>query len=379
MGDAPAKTTIVHVTLLHRADDVRIYHKECLTLVRAGYDVHLFAPDAPDTTGPVVFHNIPPVTSRFASIRMAKRLWVVWNMACRLEACIWHFHDTELLPVAIALKLTGRNVIYDVHEDAPQDALSIAVGRPIAGRVIFLGRKFCELAAKRLLDGFVCATPSILKRFPPQRSVLVRNYPIPEKFEPNASTRPYRDRANVVVYTGGVTRYRGLEQMLAAMDLLPAELDARLIVAGQFGRGIKDQVHALPGADRVAFHGWQGWEAIADMLSQARVGLVVLQPRPEYRDSLPVKLFEYMAAGIPVIASDFPQWRQIVGPAACGLLVDPMDPAAIAEAIRFFLSNPTEAERMGRNGRQAVEQHYKWQTEAQELLGLCRRLCPSPA
>lgn len=376
MGSTPDSMKVVHVTVFHRSDDVRIYHKECLTLSGVGYDVHCLVPDAPDVIGPVVFHDLPRGTSRFGLIRMAKCLWGVWRLARRLKACIWHFHDTELLPVAVALRLTGGTVIYDVHEDAPQEALLIAVDRPVVGICLFLGRKLCELLARLVLDGFVCATPSILKRFPPRRSALVRNYPIAENFQTIASTRRYSNRANIVVYVGGVTKHRGIVQMLAAMDMLPDELAAHLTIAGQLGRSIKGRVEALPGAHRATFLGWQGWDAVADLLSRARVGLVVLQPRPGYRDSLPVKLFEYMAAGIPVVTSDFPRWREIVGSADCGLLVDPTDVPAIAQAVEYLLANPTEAERMGRNGQQAVERHYQWRTEAEELLEIYRWLCP---
>jgi glycosyltransferase involved in cell wall biosynthesis len=99
-------------------------------------------------------------------------------------------------------------------------------------------------------------------------------------------------------------------------------------------------------------------------------GLVTLHPTPAYLDSLPVKMFEYMSAGLPVIASDFPLWREIIEGNDCGLCIDPLDPAAIAAAIDALVSNPARAEQMGRNGRAAVEQHFNWANEERKLLQL---------
>ena len=103
------------------------------------------------------------------------------------------------------------------------------------------------------------------------------------------------------------------------------------------------------------------------------VGLVVLHPTRNYLDALPVKMFEYMAAGLPVIASDFPLWRKIIDGAGCGLLVDPLDPQAIAEAIDWVLAHPEEAEAMGRRGREAVEAIYNWERESETLVNLYKQ------
>jgi hypothetical protein len=108
--------------------------------------------------------------------------------------------------------------------------------------------------------------------------------------------------------------------------------------------------------------------SVANLLSRVRLGLLMLQPEPNFRNAMPIKLFEYMAAGIPVIASDFPLWRQIIGEAGCGLLVDPQDPQAIAHAMEYLLSHDAEAEAMGRRGRQAACELYNWNSEERILL-----------
>ena len=109
-------------------------------------------------------------------------------------------------------------------------------------------------------------------------------------------------------------------------------------------------------------------DRVRQVLSRSMAGLVTLHPIINYIDALPVKMFEYMSAGIPVIASDFPLWREIIQGDDCGLLLDPLNPAAIAHAIDYLVSHPEEAQRMGKNGRTAVETKYNWTMEEKKLL-----------
>jgi glycosyltransferase involved in cell wall biosynthesis len=113
---------------------------------------------------------------------------------------------------------------------------------------------------------------------------------------------------------------------------------------------------------------------VESVFARSMAGLVTLQPVKNYIDALPVKMFEYMSAGIPVIASNFPLWREIISKNDCGLLVNPLDAGAIAKAIDYMVLNPKEAERMGRNGRKAVETHYNWNQEEKNLLNFYEKI-----
>ena len=126
----------------------------------------------------------------------------------------------------------------------------------------------------------------------------------------------------------------------------------------------------MRGWDRVEELGTLGRSEVAQLFGQVSAGLVIFLPEPNHVEAMPNKLFEYMSAGIPVIASDFPLWHGIVEGAGCGLLVDPLDPRAIAGAIEHLLTHPEEAEAMGRRGRQAVERWYNWENEESKLLQL---------
>jgi glycosyltransferase involved in cell wall biosynthesis len=152
-----------------------------------------------------------------------------------------------------------------------------------------------------------------------------------------------------------------------------------LTLGGSFSEAaLETEVAALPGWSRVRALGHLDRAGVAGVMGRACAGLVTLLPTASYRDALPVKMFEYMAAGIPVIASDFPRWRAIVDAAECGLCVDPRDPAAIAAAIDRLAGDAALVRWMGANGRRAVEQHYNWRHEAQKLLRFYDDLCRHP-
>jgi glycosyltransferase involved in cell wall biosynthesis len=162
--------------------------------------------------------------------------------------------------------------------------------------------------------------------------------------------------------------------MIDAVELA-RESGAVLRLAGQFTVG-SDETAAKthPGWERVKFDGWVTREQVADILMSVRAGLVVLKPVEHEMLTYPIKLFEYMAAGVPVISSDFPLWREIVEQAGCGLLVDPQNNQAIAEAINWMIHNPHNAQVMGENGRRAVMENFNWESEVKTLLEVYERL-----
>lgn len=369
--------TVVHVTIMHRPLDVRIFDKECRTLAEAGYDVHLAVHGAAnEVVSGVVLHEIPLPSSRVRGLRGVQRLRSALVTARALRPMVCHLHDAELIPVGIVLKRGGVRVVYDAHEDRPRQIVALA-GTSRKARVMAYARSraisMLERLAGRVFDGFIAATPTIGQRFPPRRTAVVRNLPRLEEFDSAEAAVPYRDRPNILVYAGGLSTARGLREMAKAIDLVPPRLEARLLLLGEpTNEEAQLELARLAERREVEITGWQSRPALVRRLLHSKIGLLLLHPTPNYLPSLPIKLFEYMAAGLPVVASDFPRWREIVEVEQCGLLVDPLDPNAIAEAVRFLLQHPDEAEQMGDRGRRAVEERYEWSSEEESLLGFYR-------
>jgi len=227
-----------------------------------------------------------------------------------------------------------------------------------------------EDAACRRFSGLIAATPTIAERFYPinANTVVVHNFPMIDEIAPNVDL-PWNERPRAVAYIGSISERRGIREILQALTLLPSGSPAQMMLAGPFSPNeLPTELAKQPGWTRVQYLGMLDRPSVANLLSRVRLGLLVLQPEPNFVNARPIKLFEYMAAGIPVIASDFPLWRQIIGEAGCGLLVDPHDPQAIARAMEYLLSHDAEAEAMGRRGRKAACELYNWDSQERVLL-----------
>jgi len=273
--------------------------------------------------------------------------------------------------VGLLLKLRGKRVVYDVHENVP-DCVKTYVPVSLGGLAAWLAQ-ITEHVGWVFFDGVVAATGTIAKRFPVEKTITVQNFPIPDELVSDNHHLPYVERRPLIAYVGGINVIRGLREMLEAMTIIPATFQACLAIAGSFeSLELEDEARNSPGWERVEYLGWQSREQVAALLGNARMGLVLYHPVPVHEGAQPNTLFDYMSAGIPVVASDFPLWREIVEGSKCGLVVDPSDAKAISEAIRWLLEHPVEAETMGLRGREAVRSRFNWNKEAEKLLGLYR-------
>lgn len=364
-------TKIAHLTSVHVPLDIRIFHKECKTLARAGYEVVLIVPRDQTCTCEIIdgvrVLSVPKPTNRRE--RMTRTLWSVYRAALREHADAYHFHDPEMMIVGFLLKLQGKRVVYDVHEDIPRQIMTRHwIPRRLRG-IVSRGVETMELAGTRLWDGIVAVTPTIARRFPADKTILVQNFPIRDELIPVAPL-PYHTRPALVAYVGKIEGVRGAREMVRTMAALPSSIDIRFAMAGEFAHnGLKNELRQEPGWNRTHPLGWLTRPEIATLLARARIGLVVLHPVENYIDAQPIKLFEYMAAGMPVIASDFPRWRALIGDIRCCLFVDPLDPCAIAQAIRWLLEHPDEAAAMGQRGQAAVRDVFNWEAEGARLVG----------
>ena len=363
------KAKIVHLTSVHSPFDPRIFHKECITLAKAGYDVVLVASHERDEmSAGVRIRGVPKVDNRWQ--RASYTVHHVYQTALAESAQIYHFHDPELIPVGMMLKLHGKRVIYDVHEDLPRQIVSKAwIPRRLRGMT---GKVAAALEAigARLFDGIIAATPTIAARFPPDKTVVVRNFP---DIGGLACIEPrlYTGRPNLIAYVGGLETLRGIKEMAKAIAIVPEMHSARLVLAGTFSPlELESEISQMPGWARIDFLGWQPHEVIGEILSKARIGMNILYPVPNYYfQPYSTKMFEYMAFGIPIIVSHFPPWKAFLEEIGCALFVDPLDPVAVAEAISWLLEHPERAREMGEHGRELVLTRYNWLYESQNLLG----------
>jgi len=361
---------VCHLSSAHRGLDMRIYHKECVSLARAGYETHLVitassAEVRQAAAQSVTLHALPPARGRLA--RMSKQAWLCYRMARNLNAEIYHFHDPELIPYGMLLKLLGKHVIYDVHEDLPRDILDKEWIPLWMRKLVARASETVEHVGARWFFDIVAATPFIARRFRrvSPGAINVNNYPMPDELAPPGGSSQRRKQ---VCYAGGIERIRGLKIIVETLPLVP---DVRLVLCGRFSDpDFEDELRGMPGWQQVDYLGYVDRPQLQRVMSESMAGLVTLMPVPGYVDANPTKMFEYMSAELPVIASDFPLWRQILEDAGAGICVDPQSPQAIASAISSIMHNPDEAARMGRGGRAAIIGKYNWPKELETLLHL---------
>jgi glycosyltransferase involved in cell wall biosynthesis len=292
--------------------------------------------------------------------------------ALEIDCDLYHLHDPELLPAGLRLKRHGNRVIFDAHEDLPRQILSKPYLHPALRKGVSLAANAIERFACRRLNIVVAATPTIRKKF--QRlgidAIDINNFPLLGELDTDIG---WEQKTSEVCYVGGIGAIRGIKEVVSAMALCRSA--ARLNLAGGFPeKQVKVEVEAMPGWVRVNELGFLTREQVRETLGRSVAGIVTFLPFPNHIDAQPNKMFEYMSAGLPVIASHFPLWREIIEGNNCGICVDPRDPAAIASAIDRLVENPDLAQDMGTNGRRAVHERYNWAAEEKKLVTLYQRL-----
>lgn len=367
---------IVHITTVHTPFDNRIFQRQCCTLAAAGYETVLIVnhTEALELNG-VRIHPLPSTPKRFA--RMTLGVYNAFKAALREKASIYHFHDPELIPAGLALRLLGKKVVYDIHEDYTTAILQREY-MPLALRFV-VSTLFAFF--ERFTSGFfalVLAERYYAKRFPKGHQVL--NYArLPQLDEHTLTTRIKHDNIRLI-YTGNIKVYRGAFTHAQILQQLPT---AELCMIGRCSTDLAQQITASIGTDSTRLHlegvgSYVPHERITNYYLQEQwtAGLAVF-PRNQHTIKKELtKIFEYMVYAIPIVCSDFPNLRHIVEGAACGLCVDPANPQAIAAAIQWLADNPEAAQQMGENGRRAVQEKYNWTSESEKLIQLYHTLAP---
>jgi glycosyltransferase involved in cell wall biosynthesis len=370
-----------HVAMLVRnryTNDTRV-EKEARTLVAAGHRVTVVADAGPGLParetrgGSEVIRvarrgpNLPGLRFLLHDLRLARRLRA-------LRPTVLHAHDSNaLVPVGLAARGLRVPFVYDAHD--------LWLGRPRRerSRLYFALNQLYYGIVERLLVPRAVATltvsPPIVEhlrdRYHLRDVRLVANYP---DVDGEVTRRELRDLpggdaidpdAPIVLYLGGLMAGRGLEQLVDAVGLVPS---VQLVLLGS---GVLEDSLLSRAAERgarvhllapVPPSEVEAYASSADLGVNAIVG-------SSLNDSyaLPNKLFHYMAAGLPVVASDFPHVRDIVEGARCGVMADTRRPEAIADAIRRILADPDEAAAMGARGRAAVADRFNWSASASVL------------
>jgi glycosyltransferase involved in cell wall biosynthesis len=372
-------TRVVHVSVVHQADDPRICERECRSLVEAGYEVCYLAPGTPATRDRygVLFRPLPK--------RPRSRRWLgareVLAAVRALRPEVVHVHDPELLMLFPVLRRFVPRLVYDMHEYVPEQVAAKhyipAAVRPYAARASAVAQR-C-LAA--LAAGVITVTEQQFEALGenPKLRLALPNYPRVERF---TGAEPVPDLAAdlrlKIAYVGSLRRDRGCALMLDVMELLDPD-EAVLYLGGVFADpAMEDEVRQRLAAglhDRVKLLGRVPPQDLPQYLASSDVVWSPSLSGPQYDlPTVDTKIFEGMASGLAALVSNLPGRGEIVRFEECGLAV-PADAEGHLRGVRWLLANREQVAVMGLRGRAAVERRYSWEALVSDLADFYVELC----
>jgi len=361
---------ICHISTVHRLYDTRIFYKECSTLRKNGYTVFLVIKHVRDETiDGINIRSLPAVKNRARRILILS--FLAFFKALGTGAVIYHFHDPELIPVGLLLKILRKKVIYDIHEDLPDQILSKKwVGPLFVRKVLSCIVLFIEKISSLFFDCMMCTTPYIQERFNNRKTILVRNFPVLRLID-DADTFKSGDDSYKIIYTGGLTKNRGIKDIIKAMEYI--KHDVRLLLIGKWeSRYFKEECEQMYGWRFVTYLGLKKPVDVYRYMKSAHIGIQVVHSLQNYMRGLPVKCFEFMACSLPMIISDQPVKRQLFHD--CALFVRPGSPEDIADKIVELITNNDLRRKLGSNGRKLVITRYSWELERKKLIDGYKKL-----
>lgn len=365
------KIRVCHLSSAHGQEDTRIFHKECVSLAKAGYDVYeITRGKTYDKNGVYIVGVSKEKVSR--KERMLKTTKEVYKKAMELDADIYHAHDPELLPVCKKLKMRGKIVVFDSHENvAGTIREKLYIPKMIRNAVSRLYEAYQKSICTRL-DAVITATPNITEyfiRIGCKTVIDLCNFPILKDY-----TRPdYTSRK--IVFAGNMERQWNHDRVISAISGIN---DIEYVFCSAPDEDKLADLKQLSGWEKVSFRGKVPFETVPEILAESAVGLSILSPGNNTDgingNMANTKIFEEMMAGLPVICTKFKRWAEFVEGYDCGICVNPHKTVEIKNAIEKLINSPEECERMGNNGRKAVEEKFNWGIEEKKLLKLYKKL-----
>lgn len=362
---------VCHLTSVHGPYDTRIFQKMCLTLADAGFDVYQVVANAQseEKEGVHIVGVGVPFNSRLGRIRKAPK--AVFEAAKKIDADIYHIHDPELLPYGVKLQRLGKHVIFDSHEDVPNDILDKEwLGPHFLRKTVSELYRIYENRQVAKLSGVISVLDSITKRFKHPTSITIHNYPRVEYFEVEKKVfEPEADKQFKLVYNGGLTKIRGIHNLVETMGYLDDQFSLLLMGPWESDE-YRKECERLKGWSKVSYLGTLPIKDCFSVLKSCQLGMVVFLPVPNHIQSLPNKSFEYVASGLPMVMSDFSIWNQFFGDYAH--FVNPDNPQDIAKKVMMIQSNYSkELEKIKIQGKRILNE-YTWAKEGKRLIHFYR-------
>lgn len=365
--------TVCHVTSAHNRYDVRIFHKECSSLARSGFDVTLLVNDDKEDE---LIKGVKIKSTHFEAKNRFERMIVsqkkIKKEAKNIDADIYHFHDPELLPLASNLKRNGKKVIFDFHEDVSQQILFKMWIPKIFRKITSNIYRLYESKIVKKFDALISVTPKFVDRLSKVNinTGMVTNYP---KLNKDINVVE-NNMVKSICFAGGVSPQWNHVNIIKTMEHFE---DISYLLAGIGSDDYLKSLRALPGWKKVDYLGRIPHEEVKQLYSKSMIGMTLLSHDTQVGNEGTLgntKIFEFMEAGLPIICSNNNLWENIVNEYKCGIAVDPSNVDEISSAVYKLINDSDLAKEMGRNGRKAVANSFNWQTQEKVLLDMYKNM-----
>jgi glycosyltransferase involved in cell wall biosynthesis len=367
------KITSISVCLLttaHRSDDVRIFSRECRSLLElSSLKVTLAAPGRDPGIKGLSFlglGNRP--SSRFKRIFYSQ--YKAIQTLVKVKADIWHIHDPELLLFAICLILLRKKVVWDSHEDYFQQFAVDSEYRSYVPKIIRRLLSKIILGLLKVIDsqasGIIAATEVIQRKYLNANCVVVGNEARSEDFEnlqPNFENQ-------TVLFIGSMNESHCFPEVVKAVSRI---VELNLVIAGEGNKDLLTWSKQLLG-DRVTFVGWANREMIFDLISKSTIGMVTYQNLPTYNESRPTKLFEFLMSGLPIVASPIKPNVFFLQESLGGITSSGFKSSDFEKTLRQAISSKDSWLEMSENGKAWARANASWEASEKNLLALYRKL-----
>ena len=364
--------SVCHITNVHSRYDVRILYKECISLANAGLDVTLIVSDLKDEEK---IYGVKIVSVQFSAKSRIERLLksgrIIYEKAVNLNADVYHLHDPELIPIGLKLKRIGKKVIFDSHEDIPNDILDKKwIPKPFRSIIAKAYSTYEKISLKKL-DAVISVTPHLTNRLKTinRNTFEITNYPLLR------NTQKSENVEKAICFAGNIKREYNHHLILEAIERIEG---VKYILAGHGDPKYIEELKQMDGWKHVEFLGQIPVNDVYDIYSRSLAGISVHQ----YSNNIGgkegsrgiIKNYEFLMSELPIITTDFTIWKDIIEKYQCGICVNPDSVDEIVKAIKYIIDNPKIAKTMGINGRTAIEKEYNWSTQEPILINMYKCL-----
>lgn len=362
---------------VHFWQDTRIFFKEAKSLSNNGWDVSFFAVGQNEGYEQIEDHNLTICLLPRNKSKFRFHQWFfLYKKALESDAKYYHFHDPELLLVSWLIKKKKPDVItiYDMHENFPKQIRTKSWIPKLLRLPLSIFIKSTEKIFLNSCDQIIFAETSYKEDYQglAVNTIDILNYPLHVEDDSSEKTT----MMPTLIYVGDITEDRNIFGMIEVIHRVVNKFGCmcclKLIgpIEAKLKRKVDQLINDYQLSHLVHWYGRIPYDEIWPHYYQADIGLCLLHPIPNYQNSLATKLFEYMAARLPIVASNFPDWEELVHESNCGITIDPLDHNQTAVEIVRLLNNPELLKRHGNSGRKAFEKQFNWSSEEKKLLSI---------